>query len=72
MKFAPTLLALSAATFMAGASAQTTFAVSSWLPPTHTATVSQKTWCDRLEAESSGLHEMQHPAQGRGRRAGHV
>ena len=54
MKFTPTLLAIGATTFMLGASAQTTFAVSSWLPPTHTATVSQKTWCDRLEAESSG------------------
>jgi TRAP-type C4-dicarboxylate transport system substrate-binding protein len=54
MKFTPALLAIGAATFMAGASAQTVFTVSTWLPPTHTASVSQKTWCDRLETESSG------------------
>jgi TRAP-type C4-dicarboxylate transport system substrate-binding protein len=54
MKLTPALLAIGATTFMMGASAQTVFTVSSWLPPTHTASVSQKTWCDRLEAESSG------------------
>ncbi len=39
---------------MLGASVQPVFTVSTWLPPTHTASVSQKTWGDRLEAESSG------------------
>jgi TRAP-type C4-dicarboxylate transport system substrate-binding protein len=53
MKFTPALLAIGATTFMMGASAQTVFTVSTWLPPTHTVSVSQKTWCDRLEAESS-------------------
>jgi len=53
MKLTPALLAIGATTFMMGASAQTVFTVSTWLPPTHIASVSQKTWCDRLEAESS-------------------
>ncbi len=54
MKFTPTLLAIGATTFMMGASAQTMFTVSTWLPPTHAASMAQKTWCDRLETESSG------------------
>ncbi|MDP2262216.1 MAG: TRAP transporter substrate-binding protein [Hydrogenophaga sp.] len=43
-------------TVLAGgmASAQTVFTVSSWLPPTHTASMAQKTWCDLLEKESTG------------------
>ncbi|MBS3998285.1 MAG: TRAP transporter substrate-binding protein [Hydrogenophaga sp.] len=36
------------------ASAQTVFTVSSWLPPTHTASMAQKSWCDLLEKESTG------------------
>lgn len=35
-------------------SAQTVFTVSSWLPPTHTLSTSQKSWCDMLEKESTG------------------
>ncbi|WP_332742307.1 TRAP transporter substrate-binding protein [Hydrogenophaga sp.] len=43
-------------TLLAGGvvSAQTVFTVSSWLPPTHTLSTSQKTWCDMLEKESTG------------------
>ena len=36
------------------AQAQTVFAVSSWLPPTHTLSTSQKQWCDEVEKESVG------------------
>ncbi|MDP3810177.1 MAG: TRAP transporter substrate-binding protein [Hydrogenophaga sp.] len=35
-------------------SAQTVFTVSSWLPPSHTLSTSQKTWCDQLDKESAG------------------
>lgn len=35
-------------------SAQTVFTVSSWLAPTHTASMAQKNWCDLLEKESTG------------------
>jgi TRAP-type C4-dicarboxylate transport system substrate-binding protein len=35
-------------------SAQTVFTVSSWLAPTHTASMAQKNWCDLLEKESAG------------------
>ena len=34
--------------------AQTVFTVSSWLPPTHTLSTSQKQWCDEVEKESAG------------------
>ncbi len=54
MKFTPILLAIGATTFVMGASAQTVFTVSTWLPPTHAASMAQKTWCDRLDTESSG------------------
>ena len=37
-----------------GASAETVFSVSSWVPPTHTLSVAQKDWCDALEKESAG------------------
>ena len=36
------------------ASAETVFTVSSWLPPTHTASMAQKEWCDMLTKESAG------------------
>ena len=36
------------------AQAQTVFTTSSWVPPTHTLTTSQKAWCDLLEKESAG------------------
>jgi TRAP-type C4-dicarboxylate transport system substrate-binding protein len=35
-------------------SAQTVLTVSSWLPPTHTLSTAQKSWCDLLEKNSSG------------------
>lgn len=38
----------------AGAQAQTVFTVSSWLPPAHTLSQTQKAWCDALEKESAG------------------
>ncbi|MBT9467058.1 TRAP transporter substrate-binding protein [Hydrogenophaga sp.] len=48
-------LALSSTLLASGlVSAQTVFTVSSWLPPTHTLSTSQKTWCDMLEKESTG------------------
>ncbi|MDO8771771.1 MAG: ABC transporter substrate-binding protein, partial [Burkholderiaceae bacterium] len=36
------------------ASAQTVLTVSSWLPPTHTASMAQKEWCDLLEKNTTG------------------
>jgi len=38
----------------ASAYSQTVLTVSSWLPPTHTASVSQQKWCAALELESKG------------------
>ncbi|MDR7095672.1 TRAP transporter substrate-binding protein [Hydrogenophaga laconesensis] len=35
-------------------SAQTVFTVSSWVPPAHTLSMAQKSWCDLLEKESAG------------------
>jgi TRAP-type transport system periplasmic protein len=35
-------------------SAQTVLTVSSWLPPTHTASLAQKEWCDLLEKNTTG------------------
>ena len=40
--------------FGAQVSAQTVFTVSSWVPPTHPLSVSQKEWCDALDKESAG------------------
>ena len=56
MKTQHALAALCSTTLLMGAqaSAQTVFAVSSWLPPTHTLSVVQKEWCDLLEKESTG------------------
>jgi TRAP-type C4-dicarboxylate transport system substrate-binding protein len=51
------LRAVAAALAMAGATAafgQTTLTVSSWLPPTHTLSVSQQKWCEALEKEAKG------------------
>lgn len=36
------------------AGAQTVFTVSSWVPPTHTLSMAQKSWCDLLEKDSAG------------------
>jgi len=48
-------LSLVALTGLVGtAQAQTVLTVSSWLPPTHTASMAQKEWCDLLEANTQG------------------
>ncbi|MGA8390827.1 MAG: TRAP transporter substrate-binding protein [Burkholderiaceae bacterium] len=52
--FAISLAAAAAALTSGIASAQTVFTVSSWLPPTHTASMAQKEWCDLLEKNTSG------------------
>ncbi|MBX3611245.1 MAG: TRAP transporter substrate-binding protein [Hydrogenophaga sp.] len=55
MKLVSVLSVASAALLATGAvSAQTVFSVSSWVPPTHTLSVAQKSWCDELEKESAG------------------
>jgi TRAP-type C4-dicarboxylate transport system substrate-binding protein len=36
------------------ASAQTVFTVSSWVPPAHSLSMTQKAWCDLLEEKSAG------------------
>ncbi|MGC4394313.1 TRAP transporter substrate-binding protein [Hydrogenophaga sp. T2] len=53
MKLIP-LLATAALLGAGVASAQTVFTASSWVGPTHTLSVAQKSWCDLLEKESSG------------------
>ncbi len=48
-------LSIAALAGLAGAvQAQTVLTVSSWLPPTHTASMAQKEWCDLLEANTKG------------------
>ena len=37
-----------------GAAAQTTLTLSSWVPPTHTLTVTQKEWCEAVAAKVPG------------------
>lgn len=49
-----TLGALALAFGSLSAQAQTVFTTSSWVPPTHALTVSQKDWCDLLEKNTSG------------------
>ena len=39
---------------VSGVQAQTVLTVSSWLPPTHTASMAQKEWCDLLETNTKG------------------
>jgi TRAP-type transport system periplasmic protein len=39
---------------MAAAQAQTVLTASSWLPPTHTLSETQKAWCAQVEAKTSG------------------
>ncbi|GAB3192486.1 TRAP transporter substrate-binding protein [Hydrogenophaga aquatica] len=51
------LRAVAAALALAGTStafAQTVLTVSSWLPPTHTLSMSQQKWCEALEKEAKG------------------
>ncbi len=52
--FAFTLVAAAAALTSGMAGAQTVFTVSSWLAPTHTASMAQKEWCDLLEKNTTG------------------
>ena len=47
------LAILAFAAFTAPVQAQTVLTVSSWLPPTHTASMAQKEWCDALTAKTS-------------------
>jgi TRAP-type transport system periplasmic protein len=56
MKLRHVFAAALSTTVLAGgfASAQTVFTASSWLPPTHTTSMAQKSWCDLLEKESAG------------------
>ncbi len=52
-----TLISMSLAAFGAwsgSAQAQTILTASSWLPPTHTASMAQKEWCDLLETNTKG------------------
>lgn len=49
------LAALACASLLpVAAAAQTVLTVSSWLPPTHALSETQKAWCDQLEAKTSG------------------
>ena len=48
------LAILAFAAFTAPVQAQTVLTVSSWLPPTHTASMAQKEWCDLLENNTKG------------------
>jgi TRAP-type C4-dicarboxylate transport system substrate-binding protein len=53
----PKLLALAATAatlFCGNATAQTVLTLSSWVPPTHTLTESQKEWCLMLEQKAAG------------------
>jgi TRAP-type C4-dicarboxylate transport system substrate-binding protein len=53
-RFAATAALASTLLMGAAAQAQTVFTVSSWLPPTHTLSQAQKSWCDALDKESAG------------------
>jgi len=53
-RFALTTLALAASSFASLASAQTVLTVSSWLPPSHALSSTQKDWCDLLEKNTTG------------------
>ncbi len=48
-----TLFSLAALTLAGMAQAQTVLTTSSWVPPTHGLTVSQKEWCDALASKTS-------------------
>ena len=48
------LAALALTSFAGVAQAQTVLTVSSWLPPTHTASMAQKEWCDLLTENTKG------------------
>ena len=50
----PTAVALAMLGAAAAAQAQTTLTASSWLPPSHTLSETQKTWCGMLEQKTAG------------------
>jgi TRAP-type transport system periplasmic protein len=52
----PRVFALAAAAWLSamGASAQTVLTLSSWVPPSHTLTESQKAWCEQLGERTKG------------------
>jgi TRAP-type transport system periplasmic protein len=54
MKFSQIAVATAFAATSSLGFGQTVFTVSSWLAPTHTASMAQKEWCDLLEKESKG------------------
>jgi TRAP-type C4-dicarboxylate transport system substrate-binding protein len=54
MNFARITTAIAALSAAACAHAQTVLTASSWVPPTHILSVSQKEWCDALEQKTSG------------------
>lgn len=56
MSFRFAAVAAAASTLFLGAAvqAQTVFTVSSWLPPTHTLSQAQKSWCEAMDKESAG------------------
>ncbi|MCW5644360.1 MAG: TRAP transporter substrate-binding protein [Rhodoferax sp.] len=53
-RFAFTALAVAAGCFASLAGAQTVLTVSSWLPPSHALSSTQKDWCDLLEKNTAG------------------
>ncbi len=53
-RFAITALAAAATLCMSTAGAQTVLTVSSWLPPSHALSATQKDWCDLLEKNTTG------------------
>ncbi len=53
-RIAFTAIAAAASAFAGFASAQTVLTVSSWLPPTHALSATQKDWCDLLEKNTAG------------------
>ncbi len=53
-RFAITALAAAATLSMSTVGAQTVLTVSSWLPPSHALSATQKDWCDLLEKNTTG------------------
>ncbi len=53
-RIALTALAVAASSFAGLAGAQTVLTVSSWLPPSHALSATQKDWCDLLEKNTAG------------------
>ncbi len=48
------MAAIAVTSLVGVAQAQTVLTVSSWLPPTHTASMAQKEWCDLLTENTKG------------------